>query len=533
MTPSRTVDAVVIGAGPNGLVAANALADRGWDTLVVEAQAEPGGAVKSAEALEPGFVNDRFSAFYPLSAVSPHIARLALEQHGLRWVHAPTVVANPIPDEPAVVLSRDRAHTAASLERHGTGDGDAWRRLQDEWDRLQPHLTDALLDPFPPVRSATRLAARLGVRGAGSFVRQALLPVQRFGEEHFTGPGGPLLVAGCALHADLTPQASLGAFLGWMLAAIGQEQGWPVPQGGSGELTAAMVRRLHAAGGALECGRPVVRVEVDAGRAVAVHTADGERIVARRAVLADVVAPSLYQDLVDRAAVPGRVLVDLQRYQRGAATFKVNWTIDGAVPWADAEVTDAGTVHLADSVDELTMTTAQLATDQLPSDPFCLVGQMSVADPTRSPEGTQALWAYTSVPQRIRGDAAGVLDGLESSTDVERFADRIQARIEAHAPGFIGRIRRREVQDPPSLQRDDANLLNGDKSLGTAQLHQQLVFRPTLGLARAETPIEGLFLASGSAHPGGGVHGACGAHAAQAAVWAHRRRRVTHFGRGG
>lgn len=527
---ARAVDAVVIGAGPNGLTAANVLVGRGWEVLVLETQPEPGGAVRSAEAVEPGFVNDRFSAFYPLAAASPHIAAMQLEDHGLHWVHAPVVLANPLVDGPAVVLDRDRSRTAASLEHLGSGDGDAWLRMQDEWERLQPDLVEALLDPFPPMRAVARLAPRLGVRGAGEFLRRALLPVQRLGEETFGGPGGSLLLAGCALHADVTPQASAGGFLGWMLAAIGQQHGWPVPEGGAGNLIAAMVRRLRAAGGELECGRPVVRIEVHGGRAVAAHTADGERVVARRAILADVVAPVLYGELVDEDAVPGRIRRDLHRYQRGAGTFKVNWTLDGAIPWTDPEVGRAGTVHVTRSVDELTMTAAQLATGQLPDEPFCLVGQMSVADPTRSPPGTQAVWAYTSVPQEIRTDAAGELDGLSSPDDGARFADRIQARIEAFAPGFTSRVRHREVQDPASMERDDANLLGGDKSLGTAQLHQQLVFRPTVGLARTETPIPGLFLASASAHPGGGVHGACGANAARAAVWADRRRRVARLG---
>ena len=530
---SRRVDAVVIGAGPNGLTAANVLTDLGWDVLVLEAQPEPGGAVRSAEAVEAGFVNDRFSAFYPLAAVSPHIRALGLERHGLRWTHAPSVLANPLVDGPAIVLDRDRAKTAASLERHGSGDGQAWLDLQGEWERLQPNLIEALLDPFPPVRAACRLAPKLGVRGTVEFLRRALLPVQRLGEETFSGTGGPLLLAGCALHADVTPQASAGGFLGWMLAGIGQQHGWPVPEGGSGQLTAAMVERFRAGGGDLECDRPVVRIEVGGGRARAVHTADGERIAARRAILADVVAPVLYRDLVDEQAVPARLFDDLARYQRGAATFKVNWTIDGAIPWTDPTVARAGTVHVTRSVDELTMNAAQLAIDQLPDQPFCLVGQMSVADPTRSLPGTQSVWAYTSVPQHPRADAAGELDGVSRPEDVERFADRIQDRIEAFAPGFMSGIRRREVQSPGAIQRDDANLLNGDKSLGSAQLHQQLVFRPTVGLARTETPIAGLFLASASAHPGGGVHGACGANAARAAHWADRRRRLLALGRRG
>ncbi len=519
-------DAVVVGAGPNGLVAANILVDHGWDVLVLEEQAHPGGAVRSAEALEPGFTNDRFSAFYPLAAVSPHIAALDLERHGLEWCHAPTVLANPTPRGPTALLARDAAVTAEALDRFAPGDGEAWLALQEEWDRIAPTLVDALLAPFPPVRPAARLVAGLGPRGTGELVRRALLPAQRFGTEHFSGEGGRLLVAGCALHTDLTPQATAGGLFGWLLAAIGQRQGWPVPRGGSSGLTQALVRRLEAEGGRLRTGCRVDRIEVGEQGAVAVHTEHGERIGAGRAVVADVVAPTLYRRLVDRHAVPDRLRHDLDRYQRGAATFKVNWTIDGAIPWTDPQVEAAGTVHITRSVDELTLNAAQLAVDLVPDAPYLLVGQMSVADPSRSPAGQQSVWAYTSVPQEIRGDAGDELSGVTGPDDARRFADRMQDRIEAFAPGFASTIRRRDIQTPTDLEADDANLLGGDKNLGTAQVHQQLVFRPTLGLARPETPIPALFLASASAHPGGGVHGACGAHAARAALLADRRRRI-------
>jgi phytoene dehydrogenase-like protein len=350
--------------------------------------------------------------------------------------------------------------------------------------------------------------------------------VRRMTEEHFRGEGGGLILAGCALHGDLSPETGTSGFFGWLLAGIGQRHGWPVPRTGAGALTDALVRRLRCGGGEVRCNAEVRRIHTRGGRAVAVTTADGERYEARRAVLADVVAPRLYLELLEPADVPGHLRSDLRRYQRALATFKVNWTLDGPVPWADGSVAPAGTVHLADSMDELTLTAAQLATGHLPSAPFVLVGQMTTSDPTRSPAGTESLWAYTNISQVVRGDAAGELEGLDSDDDVRRFADRLEDRIERHAPGFRSRIRGREIQTPGSLERDDANLLGGDKSLGTAQLHQQLIFRPTIGLARAETPIPGLFLASASAHPGGGVHGACGASAARAAIAADRRRRV-------
>jgi phytoene dehydrogenase-like protein len=518
---NRSVDAVVIGAGPNGLVAANILADDGWDVVVLESEPDPGGAVRSGEQLEPGFVTDRFSAFYPLSIVSPHIRSLDLHRHGLTWCHAPHVLAHPT-DVATALLSRDADVTAASLDRFADGDGRAWAELQQRWDEIETDLVGAFMSPFPPIRSTVRLAASLGVRDLAELARDAVVPVRRFASERFDGDGAGLLLAGSALHADVMPTSALSGLLGWLLTGIGQTHGWPVPQGGAGALTDALVRRLQASGGTVRVNSRVVRVLTDRHGASGVETHDGERVVARHGVLADVVAPALYLDLLDRSAVPSRTVDDIGRYQRGSATFKVNWTLDGPIPWSDPAVAGAGTVHLADSLDELTMTAAQLVSGRIPDRPFVLLGQMTTADPTRSPPGTETVWAYTDVPQQVRGDGAGVLSGLDSTGDIERFADRIQQRIEARAPGFGSLIRHRSIQTPSHMQREDANLLHGDKSLGTAQLHQQLVFRPTLGLGRAETVVPKLYLASASAHPGGGVHGACGANAARAAMVARR-----------
>ena len=348
------------------------------------------------------------------------------------------------------------------------------------------------------------------------------MPVRRLADERFDGAGAGLLLAGSALHADVTPDSVLSGLLGWLLTGIAQQRGWPVPVGGAGELSAAMARRFDALGGVLVCDQRVVEILVDDSGARGVRTETGERYVARHGVLADVVAPKLYHDLLASDAVPASLSAKLQRYQPGSATFKVNWTLDGGVPWTDPAVAGAGTVHLAASMDELSLNAAQLAIGRLPEHPFMLLGQMSTADPTRSPPGTESLWAYTDVPQRIRGDQCGQLDGLDEPDDIDAFAARLEDRIERYAPGFRSLIRRRSIQSPGDLERADANLINGDKNLGSAQLHQQLIFRPTLGLGRAETPIPKLFLASASAHPGGGVHGACGANAARAAIAARR-----------
>ncbi|MFE9812259.1 phytoene desaturase family protein [Streptomyces sp. NPDC005548] len=512
-------DAVVIGAGPNGLVAANLLTDQGWSVEVLEAQDVPGGAVRHDHGVAPDFTNDLFSSFYPLAAASPVLAQLQLEREGLSWSHAPSVLAHPLSDGRCAVLGRSLDDTAASLDAFAVGDGAAWRELHAVWERLRPDLLDALFTPFPPVRSGAKLAMRLRTGGGLRLARSLMLPVRRLGEEEFEGEGGRLLLAGNALHADLAPEMAGSGGFGWLMSMLGQTYGFPVPRGGAGALTDALVRRLARLGGAVRCGKRVEEVVVRDGRAVAVRTADGETVPARRAVLADVSVPHLYGHLVSPEHLPAQVVADLRRFQWDFATFKVDWALDSPVPWNSAGAASAGTVHLADGIDELTRFAAQIAMGQVPDRPFTLFGQMTTADATRSPKGTESAWAYTHLPHHVKGDAGDAgLTGSWDTSEQRIMADRIEQVVERFAPGFRSTIRARRILAPPTLQSLDANLHNGAINGGTTALHQQLVFRPVPGTGRPDTPIKNLYLASAGAHPGGGVHGAPGANAARAAL---------------
>jgi phytoene dehydrogenase-like protein len=495
--------------------------------LLLEAAPQVGGAVRTAEVTAPGFRNDLFSAFYPLAAASSVIAALDLEPHGLRWAHAPAVVAHPSRDGPTAVLHHEPAETAASLDRFAPGDGEAWLRLYARWEKVRDPLLDALLSPFPPVRDGLRLGAAIGPRQLVDFARFAVLPVRRMADESFRGTGGGLLLAGNALHADLSPDAPPSGMFGWLLASLGQDVGYPAPVGGAGELAGALARRFEARGGTLRCRAPVQRIVVEGGRARGVEV-DGSPVAARKAVLADVDAVTLMRTLVGDEHLPPATLDHLDRVQRGWATVKVDWALRSPIPWADPDAGQAGTVHLAASMDELTMGTAELAAGRLPSDPFLVVGQMTTTDPTRSPAGTESAWAYTHVPAIVRDEAGGGHAGGRplSGADVAEVVRRVEARLEEFAPGFGDRVIARYVAGPADLESENANLVDGDIGGGTYQLHQQLFFRPWPGLGRPETPIAGLYLASASAHPGGGVHGACGSNAAAAALLHERLARA-------
>jgi phytoene dehydrogenase-like protein len=275
------------------------------------------------------------------------------------------------------------------------------------------------------------------------------------------------------------------------------------------------------------CATAVTEVVVRGGRAVAVRTADGTEVDAGRAVLADVDAPTLLLDLVGAEHLPGRVLDDLRRFEWDTATFKVDWALDGPIPWTAPAARRAATVHVSDTLDELSRYFTDVATGAIPARPFLLFGQQAVADPSRCPPGKGTGWAYTHVPRRVRADAGGAgITGAWTAGEMDAFAERIEARVEELAPGFRALIRGRHLLSPAGFEAADANLRGGAIGGGTQQLHQQLVFRPTAGLGRPDTPLPGLFLAGASAHPGAGVHGACGANAARAALSADRLRRL-------
>ena len=498
----RTVDAVVIGSGPNGLVAAVTLADAGWDVLVLESASHFGGAVHSTGA--DGWISDRCSSCYPLGLASPVLRSLGLDRYGLRWAHAPRPLAHPLgpDDDTGAAIHPDVTATAAALADEVPADGDAWLRLFEDYLEVREPLFDSLFTAWPPVRSGARLARVIGT-DLPRFARFMMLPSRRMGEELFAGRRGRALLAGNAMHADVPLTAPVSGIMGWLLAMLAQDVGFPCVEGGSGVLADALVRRAEAAGAELLGDHRVTGIELSGGRPVAVQTIDG-RVTVRRAVIADTSAPALYGELLPAASVPAGLL---DRFDWDLPTVKVNYRVSAPVPWTASSARGAAVVHLGGDADTFVHTNADLDTGRLPEAPFLLIGQTSTADPTRSPAGTEALWTYSHLPR-----------GITDDDSAELLAKRIDAVIEQHAPGFGGLVLDREVQRPSDFVAGNANLGSGSLNGGTMQLHQQLVFRPAAGLGGPRTVVPGVYLGSAAIHPGGGVHGACGRLAARAAL---------------
>jgi len=495
-------DALVVGSGPNGLAAAIELARAGRRVLVLEANERPGGAVATEELTLPGFQHDTFSSVYPAGVASPVFARMPLERHGLRWIHPAACMAHPLPDGTAVALYRDLGRTAASLDRVHPGDGARWRAFAAPFLAHFDALRDTMLGGFPPVRGPLRLTAGLGPRGMLDFTRLLATGAQAFGERLFAGEGSRAWLYGSAMHSDVPPAGRGSAIAAAYMNLLGHGVGWPSPDAGAGMLAGALVSYLGELGGEVRTGARVIKLAVERGRVVGVELAGGERLTAPL-VIADVMPGALAALAGD--ALPARYARALRRYRLGPATLKLDWALDGPIPWSAPEAREAGTVHVGGTAAEVLRTTA-LSGDELPERPFMLLGQQSLADRTRAPAGKHTAWAYTHGPHSVNWGA-----------ERDRHLERMEAQVERFAPGFRDLILARHVLGPADLQARNANLVGGDVGGGSYVLHQ-VIFRPMPSLAPYRTPVRGLYIGSAATFPGGAVHGVPGHAAARLAL---------------
>lgn len=491
----------MIGSGPNGLAAAITLAQAGCEVLVLEAAPSAGGAVATEELTLPGFKHDTYSSVYPAAAASPVFAAMPLERHGLRWVHPAACYAHPLEDGRGAALYRDLDRTAQSLDALTAGEGDAWRRF------AAPHLEhfellrDTLLGRFAPVRSAARLTFELRPRRLAELVRVALTPVQALAGELFADEGSRAWLYGSAMHGDVSPGGSGSAIPVLFLNLLGHAVGWPSPEGGAGRLADALLGYLDSLGGAIRTGAEVVQISADRRGARGVVLADGTRL-AGKIVIADVMPGALAR--LAATGLPPRYRAALRRYRPGPATLKVDWALSGPIPWSAPDARHAGTVHVGGGEVELLRSVSP--GPALPERPFMLLGQQSIADPTRAPAGGHTAWAYTRGPQ-----------ALDWTAQADSHVERMEAQVERFAPGFRDLILARHVLTPAELQRRNANLVGGDVGGGSYSLDQVLM-RPVARLVPYRTPIGGLYIASAATFPGGAVHGVPGRAAARFAL---------------
>jgi phytoene dehydrogenase-like protein len=494
--------ALVIGAGPNGLAAAIRLAEAGVETTVLEARPLPGGAVRTEELTLPGFHHDTFSSVYPAGVASPVFARMPLVDHGLEWVHPAVCMAHPLDDGSAVGLYRELEPTVDSLEARHTGDGRAWARFVGPYLRNFDAVRATMLGGFPPVGGPLKLLTQAGPLAAGQFGLLVALSARSLAQRMFSAPGSRAWLLGAAAHGDAPVTSGGSAMAAFYLNLLGHAVGWPSPRGGAQALTDALVAHLRALGGELICDAPVERIESRGDQIGGVVLADGTRHPAD-AVLADVMPRALL-------AMTGELLhgwyrSGLVRFRQGPATLKLDWALDGPIPWTAVEPRGAGTVHLGGD-ESATIESLAEAHRGLARRPFLLLGQQSLADPTRAPEGKHTAWAYTHAP---------AAHSTELSS--ERYVEAVEQQVERFAPGFRERILARHVLGPADLQARNANLVDGDVG-GGSYGGLQSVFRPLPKVSPYRTPLHGLFLASAAAFPGGAVHGVPGDSAARAAL---------------
>jgi len=403
----------------------------------------------------------------------------------------------------AVVLHRDLAATAASLEEQARGDGDGWRAFAEPLLEHFAAVRDTMLSGFPPLGGPLKLLARGGPVTTARFA--GLLPGSAAGlaRRLFSGPGSRAWLLGAAMHGDVPPDRPGSAIAGAYLNLLGHAVGWPSPEGGAGRLTDALVGYLRSLGGEVRCGARVVRVVSRGGAVAGVELAGGERVDASL-VIGDLMPRALLTMAGDDLPWWYRRL--LGRYTYGPATVKVDWALDAPIPWEADTVRSAGTVHLAGS-EEAFFAALDGARDGFSPRPFLLLGQQSIADPTRAPEGKHTAWAYTHGPQQ----------GVDWTASTPIVAERMEEQVERFAPGFRDRILARHVLGPADLEARNPNLVGGDVGGGSYRL-RQVVFRPIPKLTPYSTPVKGLFIGSAATFPGGAVHGVPGDAAARAAL---------------
>ncbi|HZQ64921.1 MAG TPA: NAD(P)/FAD-dependent oxidoreductase [Gaiellaceae bacterium] len=495
-------DAIVVGAGVNGLAAAVVLARAGRRVLVFERADEPGGAVRTGEVTLPGFRHDLYATNLNLFAGSRLFAEVGAElrRFGFDLVASSRPFCSAFPDGRVVGVSTDSAETLASIRAVSGPDARAWQQTADWFGRVAPHVFGLLGEPMPSLGAARALlrgATTLGRRWPLELARLALQSSRAFVEERFESPELHALVASWGMHLDLPPDVGGGALFCFLETFASAAKGMVLGRGGARVLPDALAGLLASLGGELVCGAEVDRIVVERGRATGVVLRGGERHQ----------APTVIANLTPAAL--GR-LVDLPRsfarFRYGPGTLMVHLALDGPVPWRAAEAGGFAYVHVGPYLDDMSLAYQRALAGLLPERPTLVVGQPTVVDPSRAPAGKHVLWIQARVvPGRIKGDAAGELTATDWDEAKEPVSDRVLALLEEHAPGLGGLVLGRHVLSPADLERANPNLVGGDQLGGSHHPSQGFFLRPVPGWSRYRTPIEGLYVCGAGTWPGAGV----------------------------
>jgi phytoene dehydrogenase-like protein len=469
--PDAASDAVVVGSGPNGLSAAIVLARAGRRVTVLEGSQTMGGGCRSEELTLPGFVHDTCSTVHALALASPFLRSLPLADHGLELVHPETPLAHPLDDGSAVLLERSVEETADGLGP----DTDAYRRLFEPLVRRAPELMHEILGPLRPPRHPLVMAR---------FAPTALRSGVGLARSRFEGERARALLAGCCAHSMLSLRSAASAAFGVVLMLSAHRVGWPVARGGSQRLADALASHLRSLGGEIETGRWVESLD---------------QVLGFGATLLDVTPRQLLRLAGSR--LPDSYARRLARYRYGPGVFKLDWALDGPIPWTAPEVARAGTVHVGGNLEQIAASEQAATRGEHSEQPFVLLVQPSIFDDTRAPDGRHTAWAYCHVPH---GSTRNMTEAIE--TQVERFA-----------PGFKDLIVGRSALNAADIEQRNPNYVGGDINGGVQDL-RQLFTRPVARLVPYATPVDGLYICSSSTPPGGGVHGMCGYFAARSAL---------------
>ncbi len=506
-------DAIVIGSGHNGLAAGVHLGSRGWRVLVLERQQAAGGAVKTAEVTLPGFRHDLYAMNLSMFAGSPFHAEhgALLARHGLAFVGAERPFASAF-DEGAPVrwlgLEQGLEPMLTRLHAISPSDAHAWQRLDAQFERQAPLLFGLLGSPMPSFQAARTLwreGRRLGAGGLADVARLLLMSPRDWLDGAFETDAVKCMLAAWGMHLDFAPDIAGGALFPYLEAMAGQRFGMALGQGGADVIVRAMIAALRAAGGDVRTGCTAERIEVRDGRATAVILEGGERLEAKRAVIANVHPRALYGPLLGASAP-----ADSERARRlraGPATMMLHLALDALPPWrADARLRQFAYVHLAPSMRAMATAYDEAMAGLLPREPVLVVGQPTAFDPSRAPPGRHVLWVQVRVlPFDVRGDAAGLIPAGHWDTIKDAYAERVLDLIERHAPGFRATVLARCVLSPADLERDNPNLVGGDSLSGSHHLDQFFAFRPAFGRSRWRTGVKALYHVGASTWPGAGT----------------------------